>query len=63
VTFVDVTAIRELIEPLVRAELPADQWAFYQREIVPYISGFDAAVGGSRRDGDLDRMPQVITVK
>lgn len=63
VTFVDVTGLRELVEPLARDQLPRDQWDFYALEIVPYLSHFDAAVGGSRQDGDLDRMPQVITVK
>jgi hypothetical protein len=48
---------------MARDELPRDQWDFYALEIVPYLSHFDAAVGGARQDGDLDRMSQVITVK
>jgi hypothetical protein len=63
VTFADITAIRELIEPLARSELPADQWAAYEREVAPYLLPFDALVAGSRKDGELDRMPQAITVK
>jgi hypothetical protein len=63
VTFVDVTAVRGLLEPLVRAELPADQWATYEREIVPYIVHLDAVVSSSRKDGDLDRLRQALTVK
>jgi hypothetical protein len=63
VAFVDITKVRELIEPLVRDEIAADDWAFYQREILPYLLPFDAAASGSRQDGELDRMPQAITVK
>lgn len=63
VAFVDITKVRELIEPLVRNEIGADDWAFYQREILPYLLPFDAAVSGSRQDGELDRMPQAITVR
>ena len=63
VSFIDITAIRELIEPFVREKLPADEWATYQREVFPYLVAFDAFVSGARKDGDLDRMPLSITVK
>lgn len=63
VSFIDVRAIRDLVEPLVKAEVPADKWAFYEREVRPYILPFDALVSAGRVDGDLDRLTQVITVK
>jgi uncharacterized protein DUF3352 len=63
VTFIDVTGIRALIEPLVQGEVSADEWAFYRREIVPYLENLDAVIGGARQDGGLDRGRQVITVK
>jgi hypothetical protein len=62
-SFIDVRAIRELVEPLVKAEVPADKWAFYEREVRPYVLPFDALVSGARVDGDLDRLTQFVTVK
>ncbi len=62
-SFVDVKAIRELVEPLVKKDIPSDTWAFYEREIRPYLLPFDAVVSGVRVDGDLDRYTQVVTVK
>jgi hypothetical protein len=52
-----------LVEPLVKDELPADSWAFYQKEIQPYLLPFDSVISGARRDGDVDRLPSAITVK
>jgi hypothetical protein len=60
---VDVQAIRTLVEPLVQKAIPADKWAFYAREIQPYVSHFDALVSGARADGDLDRLPMSLVVK
>ena len=62
-TFIDMLAIRELVEPLIKDKAPADQWAVYEREIRPYILPFDAVASGARNDGDLDRLTQVVTVK
>ena len=62
-SFVDIRAFREIIEPLVRDEMPADSWAFYEKEIQPYLLPFDAVVSAARIDGDLNRLPQSITVK
>ena len=62
-SYVDFTAIRDLVEPLAKESAPADQWAFYEREIRPYLLPFDAFVSGARIDGDLDRLSQFITVK
>jgi hypothetical protein len=62
-TFVDVQAIRTLVEPVVKPLVSDQQWATYQKEIVPYISHFDALVSGSRVDGGLNRLPMSFTVK
>lgn len=62
-TFIDMVAIRDLVEPLIRDKAPADQWAVYEREIRPYLLPFDAVASGARNDGDLDRLTQVVTVK
>ena len=62
-SFVDMTAIRELLEPLVRETIPQDQWAFYEREIKPYLLPFDAFISSARIDGELDRLDQAFTVK
>lgn len=63
VTFVDVAAVRELVEPLLKPELSADDWAFYEREIKPYLLPFDAAVSSSVKDGGTDHLVQSIVVK
>jgi hypothetical protein len=62
-TFVDIQAIRTLVEPLVKPLVSDQEWATYQKEIVPYISHFDALVSGSRVDGGLNRLPMSFTVK
>lgn len=61
--FVDVNAIRELIEPLAREAVPADAWALYERDIKPYVVHLDAFVSGVRRDGGRDISPAVFTVR
>ena len=62
-TFVDIQAIRSLIEPLAKGLAPADQWAYYEKEIVPYVSHLDALVSSSRIDGGLNRLPMAVTLK
>lgn len=62
-TFVDVDAIRRLVEPLVRESAPADAWASYEREVVPYVSHLDAVISSIRIDGDIDRLISAFTVK
>jgi hypothetical protein len=61
--FFDLRAVRELVEPLVKAAVPADQWALYETEYRPYILPFDAIASGARVDGDVDRLVQFVTVK
>ncbi len=62
-SFVDVDAIRKLIEPIAKSEASADDWATYEREIVPYVSHFDAVISGIRIDGDINRLISAFTVK
>jgi len=60
-TFVDIAAIRGLVEPLVQSAAPADAWAYYTREIQPYLKPFDAVISNVRKDGGSDRSTGVIT--
>ena len=62
-TIVDVQAIRAIVEPLVQKSISADKWAYYTREIQPYISHLDAFVSSARSEGDLDRLPSAFVVK
>lgn len=62
-SFVDLAAIRTLIEPLAQADATADEWAFYTKEIQPYLSPFDAVVQATRTDGSTDRGSSVMTVR
>jgi hypothetical protein len=62
-TFVDVQGIRGLLEPLVKAEIPADEWAKYEKEFLPYIQPLDAFISSARVDGGLNRLPMAFTVK
>ena len=61
-TFVDVAALRTLVEPLVRASAPADKWAAYVKEIQPYLAPFDAVISGVHKDGGIDRGTGLVTV-
>jgi hypothetical protein len=62
-SFVDVKAVRELIEPLIKPSVPQEQWAFYEREVLPYLLPLDAFVSSARIDGDVDRLDQAFTVR
>ena len=63
ISFVDVAAVREMIEPLL-AEDP-DALAHYEREIKPFLEPFDAMIASSvLGSGDsLDQGTTLITVK
>jgi len=61
-TFVDVTAIRKLIEPLAQQMAPGEVWATYQTEVKPYLEPIDFLIQALRRDGPLDRGTGSITV-
>ena len=61
-SFVDLGAIRTLIEPLAQKEASADEWAYYTKEIQPYLAPFDAAISAIRKDGSVDHTNGVLTV-
>lgn len=62
-SFVDINGIREVVEPLVKQDLDAEKWAFYQREILPYVEHLDAFISSAQVDGDIDRLIQALTRK
>jgi hypothetical protein len=62
VTFVDIAAIRALIEPLAQAQAPADVWTHYTTEIQPYLKPLDAIISNTRKDNGLDRGSGAFTV-
>jgi hypothetical protein len=59
--FVDITAIRGLIEPLAQAQAPADAWAYYVKEIQPYMKPLDAVISSIHKDGANDRSTGALT--
>ena len=61
--FVDVRAIRELIETLVKPEVPAADWTRYETDIKPYLQPLDAIVQATRKDGSTDRLSSLVTVR
>lgn len=63
VTFLDLAAIREVIEPIARQESSSDEWAFYEREIKPYLLPFDAVISSAVKDGGIDHLVQSLVVK
>ena len=62
VVFVDVTALRGLVEPLAQSTLPKDEWTKYTTEIQPYLAPLDAIISGIRKDNGLDRGTGALTV-
>jgi hypothetical protein len=60
-SFIDIAAIRGLVEPLAQAAAPADAWAYYIREIQPYLKPLDAVITNVRKDGSSDRSTGVIS--
>jgi hypothetical protein len=62
VTFLDVNAIRLLIEPLIQQMAPAE-WTTYQTEIKPYLEHLDAVISALRKDGALDRGEAALTAR
>ncbi len=60
-SFLDVKAIRELVERLAAEEPEA--LAAYERDIKPYLLPLDTLVQATVRDGDIDRTTGLIVVK
>lgn len=61
-SFVDIAAIRELIEKAVAAADPA-ALAAYEKDVKPYLAPFDAMYASGSVGGDLTRSTILITVK
>jgi hypothetical protein len=61
-TFVDVRAVRELLETVAAADVPTEEWNEYIKEYQPFLLPFDAFVSSTREDGDLNRIQAIQTV-
>jgi hypothetical protein len=61
--FVDVAAMRRLLEPLYQQKATPEKWANYEKEIKPYLEHFDAAISATHRDGSLERGSGQLTVR
>lgn len=62
VTFLDVTAVRELVEGLM-STMPAADVAEYEESVKPFLVPFDAFVAAGSIGEELDAQHAVITVK
>jgi len=62
VSFVDVTAVRGLVEVSL-ADAPAAKKAEYERSIKPFLTPFDALIATGATGGSTDQTHAVITVK
>lgn len=60
-TFLDIKAVRALLEPLAKASAPADAWSQYTQYIQPYLQPIDALISTGRKDGSIDRGVTIIT--
>lgn len=62
VTFVDITAIRGILEGLMASASAADR-AGYEESVQPFLSPFDAIISASSVGDDLDSQRVIVTVK
>ncbi len=63
-TYLDITAVRELIEKAaVDGGADAAELAKYETDVKPFLVPFDAMFAGSSIDGDLSQSTIYITVK
>ena len=61
-TYVDINAMRGLIEPLIRQAAP-EAWTAYESDIKPYLEHLDAVISAIRRDGSVDRANGAVTTR
>jgi Protein of unknown function (DUF3352) len=61
--FIDISAIRELVEPLAHQAMSPDEWAIYEREVLPYVEHLDAVISSAVVDGGVDHLVQAVTRK
>jgi hypothetical protein len=62
VSFVDIAAVRGLLEGHLTEATPAER-AEYEESIKPFLTPFDAFIGASVVGGDLDQQHAILTVK
>lgn len=60
--FVDITAIRELIEGAMSGADPAER-AEYETNVKPFLVPIDALIGSNAFQGDVSRSTVIVTVK
>ena len=60
-TFIDIKAIRTLLEPIIQAAAPADVWIQYTGHLQPFLQPIDALIATGRKDGSNDRGVTIIT--
>jgi len=61
-TFVDVNAIRGLIEPIIKQTAP-EAWTSYETDIKPYVEHLDALISAVRKDNGVDRGTGALTTR
>ena len=61
ITFVDIAAIRGLVEGLL-ADAPPEERAEYEESIKPFLTPFDALVAAGQTGEDLERQHLIVTV-
>jgi hypothetical protein len=62
VTFVDLAAIRGLVEGAL-GEASAEERAEYEESIKPFLEPFDALVGAGVTGSELEEQHVIVTVK
>src|SRR4051794_24437629 len=61
IQFIDIAAIRKLVEPIAQKTASPDAWAYYAKEIQPYLAPLDALIYTIRKDGSVDRGTTSVT--
>jgi hypothetical protein len=61
-SFLDITAVRELVEASMADASAADK-AEYEESVKPFLTPFDAFVAAGETGNDLEEQHAVITVK
>jgi hypothetical protein len=62
ISFVDIAAVRGLVEGLLADATPADR-AEYEESVKPFLTPFDAFIAASVVGGNLDQQHAIVTVK
>jgi hypothetical protein len=62
VSFVDIAAVRGLVEGLLSEATPEER-AEYEESVKPFLTPFDALIGAGVTGGDLDQQHVIVTVR